>query len=108
MSMIAEAQSEMNCGTCGALCQRFGVHRNGLRRFRCLPCKRTYTEPHKRLLDGYLPDAKVTLALQLLLEGNSIRSTERITNLDRNTILSLLVRAGEQCQKVMNREIAGL
>ncbi len=98
----------MNCESCGARCQKFGAHRNGLRRFRCLPCKRTYTEQHERLLGGYLPDAKVTLALQLLLEGNSIRSTERITGLDRNTIMSLLVRAGERCAALMDTKMRNL
>ena len=105
---MTEVQSGMNCGTCGARCQRFGVHRNGLRRFRCLACKRTYTEPHERMLGGYLPDAKVTLALQLLLEGNTIRSTERITGLDRNTIMSLLVRAGERCSVLMDEKMRNL
>jgi len=105
---MSETQSVMNCDSCGTRCQKFGLHRNGLRRFRCLYCKRTYTEPHKRMLDGYLPDAKVTLALQLLLEGNSIRSTERITSLDRNTIMSLLVRAGERCAALMDAKMRNL
>jgi hypothetical protein len=30
------------------------------------------------------------LAIKLLFEGNSIRCTERITNLDRNTIMKVL------------------
>src|ERR1700722_6608683 len=98
----------MNCPGCGNGCQRFGRHRNGLRRFRCAGCKRTFTEAHTRLLGGYLPQPKVTLALQLLLEGNSIRSTERITGLDRNTIMSLLVRAGERCAAVMDEKMRNL
>jgi transposase-like protein/IS1 family transposase len=98
----------MMCPQCGINCQRFGKYRNGLRRFRCLQCKKTYTEDHKRTLDGYLPEARVTMALQLLLEGNSIRSTERITNLDRNTIMSLLVRAGERCAAVMDEKMRNL
>lgn len=106
--MVIESQSAMNCELCGARCQKFGAHRNGLRRFRCLPCKRTYTEQHERMLGGYLSDAKVTLALQLLLEGNSIRSTERITGLDRNTIMSLLVRAGERCAALMDSKMRNL
>ena len=106
--MMTESQAGMNCGTCGARCQRFGVHRNGLRRYRCLTCKRTYTEPHERMLGGYLADAKVTLTLQLLLEGNSIRSTERITGHDRNTIMSLLVRAGERCSVLMDEKMRNL
>jgi hypothetical protein len=60
------------------------------------------------MLGGYLPESKVTLALQLLLEGNSIRSTERITNLDRNTIMSLLVRAGERCADLMDSKMRNL
>ena len=48
------------------------------------------------------------LALPLLLEGNSIRSTERITKLDRNTIMGLLVRAGERCEKLLADRITSL
>jgi IS1 family transposase len=43
-----------------------------------------------------------------LLEGNSIRSTERITNLDRNTIMKILVLAGEKCEKLMGRVIVNV
>jgi len=91
----------MTCEDCGIECQRFGKHRNGLRRFRCPKCKRTYTEPHARTLDSmYISWDKALLAVQLLLEGNSIRSTERISGLDRNTIMRVLVLAGEKCEKV--------
>jgi hypothetical protein len=55
-----------------------------------------------------VPMDKALLALQLLIEGNSIGSTERITDLDRNTIMELLVLAGEKCNKVMGRLIIGL
>ncbi|HYM06084.1 MAG TPA: IS1 family transposase [Terriglobales bacterium] len=96
----------MACRNCGTTCQRFGKHRNGLRRFRCPNCKRTFTEPHKRTLDAmYVSQDKAILALRLLLEGNSIRSTERITDLDRNTIMKLLVLAGEKCEKLTGRLI---
>ena len=99
----------MACMKCNVDCQRFGKHRNGLRRFRCPKCKRTYTEPHKRVLDTmYIPEDRAVLALQLLLEGNSIRSTERITKLDRNTIMSLLVLAGQRCEALMNARMKDL
>jgi IS1 family transposase len=55
-----------------------------------------------------VPMDKALLALQLLIEGNSIRSTERITNLDRNTIMKLLVLAGEKCNKLMGRLIVNV
>lgn len=99
----------MTCEMCSADCQRFGKHRNGLRRFRCPNCKKTYTEAHARTLDTmYISEDKAALALQLLVEGNSIRSTERITGMDRNTIMALVVKAGQRCEKLLAATITGL
>jgi IS1 family transposase len=56
----------------------------------------------------YISQDKAVLALQLLLEGNSIRSTERITGLDRNTIMSMLVKAGTRCQQIMDEKIQNI
>jgi len=109
--MTSEVKTEitMTCPDCQTQCQRFGKHRNGLRRFRCSQCRKTYTEPHTRTLgEMYISEEKAILALQLLLEGNSIRSTERITKVDRNTIMKLLVRAGEKCEKIMGRLIVNV
>ena len=109
--MMNEAQSVdgMACEVCAAACQRFGRHRNGLRRFRCPLCLKTYTEPHRRTLDTmYISQNRAVLALQLLLEGNSIRSTERITSIDRNTIMSLIVKAGERCKTLMIFKLVNL
>jgi transposase-like protein/IS1 family transposase len=106
--MMNETQSVngMTCEACAVMCQRFGKHRNGLRRFRCPQCQRTYTEPHNRVLDTmYISTDRAVLALQLLLEGNSIRSTERICGMDRNTIMSLIVKAGEKCQRLMDEKL---
>lgn len=44
-------------------------------------------------------DVQVTI-LKLLLEGVSIRSIERLTGVHRDTIMRLLVRAGNNAQKV--------
>ena len=52
-----------------------------------------------------VPIEKAVLALQLLIEGTSIRSTETITGLHRDTILRLLVVAGERCEKLLGRKI---
>lgn len=99
----------MTCRECGLRCTSHGTHRNGLRRFRCQPCKRTYTESHELTLgEMYAPKAKVILAIQLLLEGNSVRSTMRITGLDQNTISKALVLAGERCERVMAKRIVNV
>jgi len=90
-------------------CQSIGKHRNGLRRFRCPKCRKSYTEPHRRTLDSmYISSEKATLAIQLLVEGNSLRSTQRITGLDINTIMTLLVKAGERCQSLMDSTMRNL
>lgn len=109
--MKAEVKHDitMTCETCSVKCQRFGKHRNGLRRFRCPQCKKTYTEAHMPLLEGtYVPQDRILLALRLLIEGNSIRSTQRITDTDRNTIMKMLALAGEKCEKVMGRLIVNV
>lgn len=46
--------------------------------------------------------------LQLLVEGCSVRSAERISGLHRDTILELLVTAGEKCEKLMGRLIVNV
>jgi transposase-like protein/IS1 family transposase len=109
--MVTEtkAAKTMTCEACNAVCQRYGKHRNGLLRFRCPNCKKTYTESHERTLGTmYIPQDRAILALQLLLEGNSLRSTQRITGLDINTVMALLTRAGERCQSLMDDRMRNL
>jgi transposase-like protein len=63
-------------------------------------CSKTFLEPQEKPLDGmYLPLAQAELVLQLLLEGNSVSSVERVTGVHHGTILKLLVLAGEKCEK---------
>lgn len=109
--MTTETKSAVSvtCKDCDLRCQSIGKHRNGLRRFRCPKCRKSYTEPHRRTLNTmYIRQDRAVLALQLLLEGNSLRSTQRITGLDVNTIMTLLVKAGERCQTLMDTRLRGL
>jgi transposase-like protein len=92
----------MTCHFCSKDCKRFGRHRNGLQRFRCKQCHKTFTEQHKRELDNMrLSLDKAIPALKLLLEGMSVRSVERVTEVHRDTILRLLVSAGKRCEERM-------
>jgi len=52
----------------------------------------------------YLPIEKAEMVLKLLLEGNSVSSVERITEVHHTTILKLLVLAGEKCERDHGRE----
>lgn len=92
----------MTCHFCSKDCKRFGRHRNGLQRFRCNQCRKTFTEEHIRQLDNMrLPLDKAIPALKLLLEGMSVRSVERFTGVHRDTILRLLALAGKRCERLM-------
>ena len=51
---------------------------------------------------------KKSLVLTHLVEGLSIRSIERITGINRNTIMTLLVDAGERAQEILDREMVNL
>ena len=56
----------------------------------------------------YLPEDKTLLVLNLMLEGNSIRSIERITGVEKKTITRVLLHAGEHCEQLMKRRINGV
>jgi len=99
----------VTCHNCQTKCKRFGKDRHGLQRYRCRQCSKTYLEPHDRPLDDMrLPVEKALLCLQLLLEGMSIRSAERITGTHRDTIMSLLVLAGERRERLLAEKMRGI
>jgi transposase-like protein/IS1 family transposase len=104
-----KGEKKMNCPTCNTPAKKFGKDRNGLQRFRCPTCKKTFLEPHERPLgEMRLPLEKAISVIQHLVEGCSIRSVERITGVEKRTILSLLALVGERCEKVMEDRIQGL
>lgn len=49
-----------------------------------------------------------TRIIASLAEGNSIRSTERMTDTHRDTIMRLMVQVGEGCAKVMDEKMRNL
>lgn len=53
-----------------------------------------------------LTTSKRATILRCLIEGNSVRSTVRITGAAKGTILSLLERMGEACTRI-RREMTG-
>jgi transposase-like protein len=99
----------MNCPTCNAQAQKFGKDRNSNQRFRCLACNKTFSEPRQKPLGKMiLAEDKALMCLNLLVEGNSVRSTERITGVHRDTILDLLMTVGAKCERIMEDRIKGL
>jgi len=51
---------------------------------------------------------KKVAVVHMLAEGSSIRAIERITGVNQNTIMSLGVRIGNACKKIMDERLRGL
>lgn len=98
-----------SCRTCGGATIGWGKDRDGNPRRKCKSCGKTFGIIPLRPLGAMrisLEDA--TLCLQLLTEGNSIRSTERVSGVHRDTIMRLLRKAGEKCEALLNRLVRGV
>src|SRR5438128_12564714 len=88
----------MNCPKCDNLSKKDGKDRHGDQRFKCTECGKRFSIPKEKLLGAMiLSEEKALLCLNLLVEGNSVRSTERITGVHRTTIFSLLEKVGSKC-----------
>lgn len=55
-----------------------------------------------------LPREEQIACLHHLVEGNTIRSTERLTGVHRDTITRLMVRFGAGCQNMLDDLIFGI
>ena len=55
-----------------------------------------------------LASEKKVAVISMLCEGSSIRAIERITGVNRNTIMNLGVRVGKGCQTLLDRKMRGL
>jgi transposase-like protein/IS1 family transposase len=96
----------MTCHNCKITAVKIGKDRKGNQRYRCQNCRKSFQELKDKMLGNmYLPEAKALMCLQLLVEGNSVRSIERITGVHRDTILSLLTVAGAKCEAMMNARL---
>jgi len=92
----------VTCHNCRIECVRNGK-RNGLQRFVCSQCGKKFQEPRDFGWIGHkqADEEKSLMALHMICEGNSIRSTQRLTGLDKKTIMKLLVIAGERCEALL-------
>lgn len=77
-----------------------GRNRNGGQRYKCKDCLATWSDPPPQRPLGTMRIGMDTaeFALRLLVEGNSVRSVERLIGIHRDTICDLILVAGERCQ----------
>jgi IS1 family transposase len=53
----------------------------------------------------YTPSEKVEAVITLLVGGCSIRSIQRITGIDQNTVVKILVLAGDRCERLLESKV---
>ena len=97
------------CEACKVSCQRFGKHRNGLRRF---VVRSASALTPNRISEFWMRrmSPKLVSCSRCNCCSKAIRFGARsvITQLDRNTIMRLLVLAGERCEKLMDARMCNL
>jgi len=59
-------------------------------------------------MSNHLKTERVTAVINMLVEGCSVRSTERMTGVHRDTILRHLVRVGEDCARLLDGRMRDL
>src|SRR5580704_16582058 len=59
-------------------------------------------------MGAYLDRDKQIQVLRLLSEGNSIRSTMRLTGIEKKTITRIVVRFGNQCRQYLDAKLVNL
>lgn len=96
----------MTCHNCRIECKKFGKHRNGLQRFSCRQCHKTFTEERNNPLGRMnTPLDKAIRVIELLVEGCSVNMIERVTGVHHTTILSLLTFVGRKCERLLDNRI---
>jgi len=99
----------MVCHNCQTEAKKHGKSRQGIQRFRCRACSKTFIEPQTKPLDTMrLSVEKAINVLSLLVEGMSVRSIERVTGVHRDTILDLLVLVGSRCERLLESRIRNI
>ena len=93
----------MTCHNCRVDCVKDGKRPDGQQRYRCAQCGKKFSDPKPTgLFHKQVDEGRALMALHLIVEGNSIRSAQRITGVDKKTILKLIVIAGQRCENLLS------
>ncbi len=94
------------CRSCGGRTIGWGKDKGGNPRRKCKTCGATFGLIPERPLGRMRIDLdKAVLCVSLLTEGASIRSTERVTGIHRDTIMRLLRLAGGKCEAILGKHL---
>ena len=93
----------MTCRTCQHTeFKKSGRNRNQTQRYKCRNCRTTFSEERPALGTHYTSVEQAEKVLFMMLEGMSVCAISRITGLHKGTILSLMVTASGNAQRVFD------
>lgn len=100
----------MTCHLCrAATAKKYGRTREGHQRYRCHTCRKTFSErPARPLGDMRIPLERAARVVHQLCEGTPLRGVERLCQTEKKTILKLLVRVGEGCERLLAELVRGV
>lgn len=88
----------------GNLNIRREVGKHKIKMLRCKTCKSEFSERNGTPLFGMKTDPdKIVEVLNHISEGCGIRTTERLTGINRNTVMSISKKVGQHCRKVHDK-----
>jgi transposase-like protein/IS1 family transposase len=89
---------------------KFGTYgKRRIQRYRCHSCKATFADaPEKTLGRHYTNIDRASKVLSMMLEGVSIRAISRLMEIDKNTIMSLMVSAGERARALFDSRVRAI
>jgi hypothetical protein len=68
----------------------------------------TFSQEERTTMANNLPFEKKVNVVSMLCEGSSIRAIERITGVNRNTIMNLGARVGQECIRLQNAKMMNI
>lgn len=78
----------LHCVHCsGSDLVRFGLASNGIRRYRCKSCAKTFVEQYS--YEARKPGVKEKI-VDMAIDGVGVRATARLLGVDQNTVMSTL------------------
>jgi IS1 family transposase/lambda repressor-like predicted transcriptional regulator len=79
--------------------------RDRVQRWKCQQCGKRFGEPQERPFgqDSRLPVETIERIIHCLVEGNSVRSTSRLCDVEKRTVLNVLKLVGEKCERIMGK-----
>ena len=97
----------MTCHSCKIEAVKAGKHRTGVQRWKCQQCGKRFQDAQQKPFgaDVRLPQETVCRILHCLVEGNSVRGTARLCDVEKRTVLNYLTMAGEACERLFTERV---